>query len=174
MRLYEAMFLLNDARYNENPQATTREVQNILDKNHAEVFVADKWDERKLCYPIEGRTRAVYYLARFAVPTEAIGAIERDCQLNDTILRVLIIHDEHHEKLHKAGLLSLRPGEPGEPIQSLARKAPVELPPFDGPGQYSYRDRDRDRDRDGGAPRRDGGHAGPGGAGDRGGGPAAV
>jgi ribosomal protein S6 len=117
------MFLLDDARCSENYGAATREVTNILEKNHAEVFSTEKWDERKLCYPIEGHMRAVYFLVRFTGPGDALGHIERDCQLNDTILRVLIIRDTHSEKLHKAGLLALRPGDPGEPIQSLTKRA---------------------------------------------------
>jgi len=123
LTLYEGMFLLDDARCSENYGAATREVTNILEKNHAEVFSTEKWDERRLCYPIEGRTRAVYFLVRFTGPGDALRQIERDCQLNDTVLRVLIIRDTHSEKLHKAGLLAVRPGEPGEPIQSLTKRA---------------------------------------------------
>ncbi len=132
MRLYEGMFLLDDARCSENFGAATREVHNILSKSHAEVFTAEKWDERKLCYPIEGRTRAVYYLVRFTAPADALRTIERDCQLNDTILRVLLLRDKGSEKLHKAGLLALRPGEPGEPIQSLGKR-PAAPPPATEP-----------------------------------------
>jgi ribosomal protein S6 len=151
------MFLLDDARCNENFQAVTREVHTILTKSHAEVFAAEKWDERKLCYPIEGRTRAVYYLVRFTAPTGALGSIERDCQLNDTILRVLLLRDEESEKLHKAGLLAVRPGEPGEPIQSLMKKPATVVPPSfatpygpgsregEGPGPRPEGDRADDR-----------------------------
>ncbi len=141
MRLYEGMFLLDDARCNENFQAATREVHNILEKNHAEVFSAEKWDERRLCYPIGGRSRAVYYLVRFTAPTDALAPMERDCQLNDTILRALIIRDEHSEKLHKAGLLAVRPGDPGEPIATLtkraaAERAVIEAESLGGPPSY--------------------------------------
>ena len=128
MRLYEGMFLLNDARCNDNLQAATREVHHIFEKNQAEIFTAEKWDERKLCYPIQRHTRAVYYLVRFTAPTEAIRAIERDCSLNDTIFRVLIVRDEPLEKLHKAGRLAVHPGEPGEPIQALLGRRPAEPP----------------------------------------------
>ncbi|HPD16705.1 MAG TPA: 30S ribosomal protein S6 [Planctomycetota bacterium] len=133
MRLYEGMFLIDDARWNDNPQAAAREARNILEKNHAEVFVAEKWDERRLCYPIAGRNRAVYFLARFSASAEGLVGIERDCRLNDTILRVLILRDEQSEKLHKAGLLALRPGEPGEPIQSLGKPPAPERPAADAP-----------------------------------------
>mgnify|MGYP005839249985 CR=1 FL=1 len=131
MRLYEGMFLLDDARCSENFQAATREVHAILEKNRAEVFCAEKWDERRLCYPIRRRNKAVYYLVRFTAPGEALSSIERDCQLNDTVLRVLVVRDEHSEKLHKAGLLAVRPGEPGEPIQGLTKRVAAERAAID-------------------------------------------
>ncbi len=137
MRLYEGMFLLDDARCSENIQAATREVHAILDKNQAEVFTAEKWDERKLCYSIKGHSRAVYYLVRFTASAEGLVGIERDGGLNDTILRLLILRDEQSEKLHKAGLLAVRPGEPGEPIQSLSHRPPAE-PPAPPAGRSEY------------------------------------
>jgi len=128
LRLYEGMFLLDDARCSENFHAATREVHAILEKNQAEVFTAEKWDERKLCYPIKGRSRAVYYLVRFTASAEGLVGIERDGGLNDTILRLLVLRDEQSEKLHKAGLLAVRPGEPGEPIQTLSQRVRAEAP----------------------------------------------
>jgi len=146
LRIYEGMFLLDDARCSENFQGVTREVLNILQKNRAEVFSAEKWDERRLCYPIEGRSRAVYYLVRFTAPPEAIRNIERECQLNDTILRALVLRDTHFEKLHKAGLLALRPGEPGETIQAYTKRTAA-LSAALAEGREPRPDRDRDRDR---------------------------
>jgi small subunit ribosomal protein S6 len=159
LRLYEGMFLLDDARCNENLQAATAEVHAILEKNQAEVFTAAKWDERRLCYPIKGHSRAVYYLVRFTAPGDSLHGIERDAELNDTILRHLVLRDEANEKLHKAGLLALRPGEPGESFESLGKRVSPEPVPYtpgrsdeggyqggrdggsDGP-RYHRRDRD--------------------------------
>jgi small subunit ribosomal protein S6 len=153
LRLYEGMFLLNDARCNDNLQAATQEVHHILEKNLAEIFTAEKWDERKLCYPIERHTRAVYYLVRFTAPGDALVAIERDCSLNDTIFRTLIVRDEALEKLHKAGRLAIRPGEPGEPITALLGRRPAEPPA--GMDGYSGTSRPRPEGRSDGPGDRD-------------------
>jgi len=125
LRLYEGMFLLDDSRCSENFQAATGEVHSILEKNQARVFTAEKWDERKLAYPIAGRRRAVYYLVRFTAPSDALRTIEREVQLNDTILRVLIVRDTHAEKLHKKGLLDLEQPKPGQPPEAAQ---PAEAP----------------------------------------------
>jgi small subunit ribosomal protein S6 len=117
LRIYEGMFVLDDARCSENWEAVAREVRGLLEKNQAEIFTCERWDERRLAYPVDGHTRAVYLLARFTAPTEAIHQVERDCQLNDTVIRVLIVRDLESERLHKAGLFPPRPeGEqPPEP-----------------------------------------------------------
>jgi len=102
------MFVLDDARANEQWDAVANEVRGLLEKHNAEVFSCDRWDERRLAYPIKGRTRAVYLLARFTAPGEALAALERDCQLNETILRVLFTRDIKDERLLKQGLYDPR------------------------------------------------------------------
>ena len=115
MRIYEGMFVLDDARCSENWDAVTREVHGLLEKNQAEIFTSERWDDRRLAYSIRGHSRGIYLLVRFTAPSSVIASLERDCQLNDTILRVLFTRDESSEKLHKAGLLALRPGDPVAP-----------------------------------------------------------
>ncbi len=104
MRIYEGMFVLDDARSGSNWDGVVTEVRGILERRGAEIFTCERWDERRLAYRIQGRTRAVYLLIRFTVPTEAISPIKRDCELNETILRALILRDHGSEKLHKEGL----------------------------------------------------------------------
>ena len=104
MRIYEGMFVLDERRANENWGGVTAEIRDLLERNGGEVFTAEKWDERRLAYPIKGRTRAIYFLVRFTAPPNAIAELERQCQLNDNILRVLFTRDKRAEKLHKKGL----------------------------------------------------------------------
>jgi ribosomal protein S6 len=117
--MYEGMFVLDDARANEQWDAVANEVRGLLEKNQAEVFSCERWDERRLAYPIQGHTRAVYLLARFTAPGEAIAALERDCSLNETILRLLVVRDIKNEKLYKKGLYDPR----------ASAKAPQEAEP---------------------------------------------
>ena len=130
MRIYEGMFVLDDARWNENPEAVLREVRGLLEKNRAKIFACDKWDDRKLAYPIKHRNRGIYVLARFTAPTDALRTIERDCQLNETVLRVLIVRDVESEQLDKLGQFPPKPGQPVAPPPPPPL-APVPVPPLD-------------------------------------------
>jgi ribosomal protein S6 len=97
------MFVLDDSRCASNWDGVVREVRGLLERRGAEILTCDRWDERRLAYPIKHRTRAVYLLARFTAPSGALGPIKRDCGLADTVLRVLITRDLGSEKLAKAG-----------------------------------------------------------------------
>jgi ribosomal protein S6 len=116
LNIYEGMFVLEDKRANESWDAVTKEIHGLLEKHGARVVRYERWDERRLAYRIKGRNRGVYVLTSFLAPGDAIAPIERDCQLNDTILRVLILRDHETEKLRKQGLLGPEaPDEQPEP-----------------------------------------------------------
>jgi len=91
-KTYEGMFLL-DAGAGEFETASAP-VRTVLERSEAEVLALKPWDERKLAYPIAGRRRGLYVLSYFKVAPGRTAEIERDCQLNEQILRVLILHRE--------------------------------------------------------------------------------
>ena len=132
MKIYEGMFVLDDARANDNWDRVVAEVRRLLEKHQARVFHLDRWDERRLAYRIKGRNRAVYAITHFTAPGDAIPHIERDCQLNDTILRVLIVRDHETEKQHRLGLFN--PDAPrGEAEQPGEPPATEAAPPAQAP-----------------------------------------
>jgi len=128
LRIYEGMFVLDDKRANDNWDGVTADVRRLLEKHQGEVLSLERWDERRLAYRIKGRNRAVYLLARFTAPCEAIPPLERDCKLNDTILRVLFVRDHEGEKLVKTGVLRLPGQEEPEPQPQDAAPQPQPTP----------------------------------------------
>lgn len=95
MRLYEGMFILNDARCAEDYNGTVSAVHDILKEFGAQIVDSRKWDERKLAYPIRRQRRGVYVLIHFNAPPESITPINRRLELtNDIVLRALILVDE--------------------------------------------------------------------------------
>lgn len=90
-REYEAMFLLDNTLASEDFEGAAALVDQIIEKHGAEIVQKEKWDERKLAYEIKGHRRATYYLVYFRALTSAIEEINGDVQLNETILRHLVI-----------------------------------------------------------------------------------
>ncbi len=89
MKTYEGMFLLDAG--NPDFEAASGPVRNMLAKYNAEPLAIKQWEDRRLCYEIEGRKRGLYVLTYFKAAPEVITEIERDCQLSDEIIRVLIL-----------------------------------------------------------------------------------
>ncbi|MEX0654107.1 MAG: 30S ribosomal protein S6 [Phycisphaeraceae bacterium] len=92
--LYEAMFLI-DPRAGLELQGSLDKVREILERAGAEIVALNKWDERKLAYPIRGQKRGLYVLGLFRVDGKQITRIERDCNLSDEVLRVMVTRGEH-------------------------------------------------------------------------------
>ncbi len=113
-RIYEGMFLIDVGLANDWSRAEAV-IQRIIDRAEAQLLFCQKWDERRLAYEIAGRRRGVYVLTYFKAPAENIGTIERDVQLSENILRVLV--------LQKNQLTEAEISQMGEEA-----KAPVEQP----------------------------------------------
>lgn len=93
-RLYEGLFLVDSAQAAAQWDATMGAIQKVLDRAEADVVSLRKWDERRLAYEIQGCSRGTYILAYFRCDPSRIGGIERDVQLSEQILRVLILRTD--------------------------------------------------------------------------------
>ena len=91
MNQYEGMFLLDNQVVRTDYKAAKTVVTDALKKHGAEVTSARRWDERRLAYPIQGRQRATFLLTYFKAGPNAITGIRRDAELDERILRHLIL-----------------------------------------------------------------------------------
>jgi small subunit ribosomal protein S6 len=90
---YEAMFLL-DHNAAADWAVGEAEVRRLLDRATAKVLGLKRWDERKLAYEIKRRKRGVYALVYFEAPADKIGDLERDAQISEIILRLLVLRND--------------------------------------------------------------------------------
>ncbi len=91
---YEAMFLF-DPTFGANFEACEGEVKRLIDRAGGELLFCRKWEERRLAYRIQGRKRGVYVLTYFRAPGEKIVGFERDAQISENILRLLVLRADH-------------------------------------------------------------------------------
>lgn len=103
MNQYEAMFLL-DPTFGAAWENCEAEVRRILGRAEAEIVFCQKWDERRLAYKVKGRKRGVYALTYFKAGADKIAGIERDAQLSENVLRVLVLRadDITPDRMEKA------------------------------------------------------------------------
>ena len=103
MRLYEAMILIETGKAKDDLEGLCQGIRKNLERFGAEVINCEKWDERRLAYPIKHQRRGTYVLSHFNAPPDAVSKIERAFRLSDSILRALITLDEDGSEIVPPG-----------------------------------------------------------------------
>jgi small subunit ribosomal protein S6 len=94
-KLYEAMFLVDSGKAASDWDGVQELLKNVLQRAEAEVVSIKKWDERRLAYEIRGHSRGTYVLCYFRADGRRNSDIERNVQLSEQIIRVLILCADH-------------------------------------------------------------------------------
>ena len=132
-RQYEAMFLFP-------PPGTTdldgmiNIAKGIIERHGGKLLHIKKWDERKLAYEIRRQKRGTYIISYFTAPGSAVSEIERDVNLSEDVLRVLVTDAAH---LNQKEMEAVEP----QPIQPREERAPWDRPDFNRPMRPDRGDR---------------------------------
>ena len=94
VRLYAAMWVVDANSGREDYTKCVAAIKEIVEKGGGSWINADKWEERKLAYPIKKKKRALYIINHFSAPTESVIKIDRNARLSDVVLRHMILVDE--------------------------------------------------------------------------------
>ena len=86
---YEAMFILPSGQ--ADFEAAAEPVKAVLTRYGAEILACKQWDERRLAYEIGGQRRGMYVLTYFKADPARVVEIEHDCQLDERIIRTLVL-----------------------------------------------------------------------------------
>lgn len=89
--VYECMFLLDPTKVAGDVPSAAKQLHGLLEKHQCEVLASRPWDERRLSYPIKGHKKGLYYLTYFRSEGKTLTELERDFQLNEAILRTLVL-----------------------------------------------------------------------------------
>lgn len=93
-KLYEGMFLVDSGKAASDWDGVNAAINKILDRAGAEIVSMRKWDDRRLAYDIKRTSRGTYMLCYFKAEGQKIQGIEKDVQLSENIIRVLILSTE--------------------------------------------------------------------------------
>ncbi len=97
-KLYEGMFLVDSAVSSADWDGVVNTITTMLEKTGAEIESIKKWDSRKLVYQINGKAYGTYVLSYFRTDGSKIHDIERDVQLSESVMRVMILVTEKMTK----------------------------------------------------------------------------
>jgi small subunit ribosomal protein S6 len=95
--VYECMFILDTNKVAGDQAAASKALHTLLERNNAEVLASRPWTgaDLKLAYPIKAHNalhkKGLYYLIYFRTEGKNLANIERDLQLNETVIRSMVM-----------------------------------------------------------------------------------
>jgi small subunit ribosomal protein S6 len=131
--VYEAMIIFDSNRYARERAGLAAEVEKMIQAEQGEVLVSRLWEERRLAYPIAGQRKGAYWLIYFRGPSSMLTALNRQWEINENILRHLVL--KIHPHIVDAVLEHAKAG-PAPPAPAPAAVAPsrdlaIEVPEFE-------------------------------------------
>ena len=91
LNVYEGLVIFDSNRYSRDPGGVSAQIADFVQKLGGEMLVSRLWEERRLAYPINGQRKGTYWLSYFRMDGKQLTALERECQLSESIMRSLVI-----------------------------------------------------------------------------------
>jgi small subunit ribosomal protein S6 len=125
--VYEAMIIFDSNRYARERAGMPAEVEKMIQAGAGEVLVSRLWEERRLAYAINGQRKGTYWLIYFRGPSSMLTALNREWEINEGILRHLVL--KVHPHLVDVVLEHAKAGPaPPAPAPAAAPAGRVEVP----------------------------------------------
>jgi ribosomal protein S6 len=139
------MFLVDSSRGGSEFRDVVGHIGELLERNGAEIQRIERWDERKLAYPVKKVKRGIYVLTYFRADGSAIAEIKNMANLSEQLLRLLIVRAEQVSPVQ--GQLYSPEGEEVE-TPELEPAAPQVTYPAEAALDEAAEDEDEDEDED--------------------------
>lgn len=87
---FECVFVVNATLPEETIAATVDRFKKLVEENGTLESV-DEWGKRRMAYPIQDMNEGYYVLVTFSAPTAFPAELQRLLNINDAVIRSLII-----------------------------------------------------------------------------------
>ena len=123
MNRYEMIYIIDTGLEEAARKELVEKVSALIEKNGGEIEKVDEtWGKRRLAYAIDYKTEGWYVLVTFKAPAELPRELERNLQINESVLRYLVVKLE--EKRSAVKPRAVRPAAPAE--EAVEEAAPAE------------------------------------------------
>jgi small subunit ribosomal protein S6 len=102
---YEVMFIADVSNGEEATEATVGKFVSVIEAN-AEVVDVAKWGKRRLAYPINDMPEGFYTVVTFKSAPEFPSELERLMNIDESVMRSLVIRLEYDAAEKKASKLA--------------------------------------------------------------------
>ena len=127
MNRYELTYIIDTALEETARKELIEKVSALIAANGGEVEKVDEtWGKRRLAYAINYKTEGWYVLVNFKAPADLPRELERNLQINENVLRYLVVKLE--EKRSAVKPRANRPAPVAAPVEEEAAPAVEEAP----------------------------------------------
>ena len=126
MNRYELIYIIDTGLEETARKELIEKVSALIADNGGEIEKVDEtWGKRRLAYAINYKTEGWYVLVNFKAPAELPRELERNLQINENVLRYLVVKVE--EKRSAVKPRPVRPAAaPAEDAAPVGEAAPAE------------------------------------------------
>jgi small subunit ribosomal protein S6 len=86
-RSYEALYIIPASASDEDVEASVTKHKQAIEESGGTVDKAEKWQKRKLAYPIKGHVEGNYCILHFTAPPNVPSELSRLFRINDQVIR---------------------------------------------------------------------------------------
>ena len=127
MNRYELIYMIDTGLEEAARKELIEKVSALITGNGGEIEKVDEtWGKRRLAYAIDYKNEGWYVLVNFKAPAELPRELERNLQINENVLRYLVVKLE--EKRSAVKPRAVRPAAPAEEAVEEAAPAEEEAP----------------------------------------------
>lgn len=102
MTQYELMYILPAKFEEQEQQVVIKRVSDLMTSLDATIKDHSVWLTRKLSYPIKHIRQGVFILSHFSIPAEGLKKLKRELELDEDIIRHLIVTVDQSVKTQAA------------------------------------------------------------------------
>ena len=122
MNRYEMIYIIDTGLEETARKELIEKVSALITANGGEIEKVDEtWGKRRLAYAIDYKTEGWYVLVNFQASPELPRELERNLQINENILRYLVV-----KLVEKRSAVKPRPVRPAAPAEEVpSEEAPA-------------------------------------------------
>ena len=119
MNRYEMIYIIDTGLEETARKELIEKVSALIEANGGEIEKVDEtWGKRRLAYAIDYKNEGWYVLVNFKAPAELPRELERNLQINENVLRYLVVKLEE-----KRSAVKPRAVRPAAPVEEAAEEA---------------------------------------------------
>ena len=106
MNIYENIIILNASLTDEETEASTKKIKDLITNSGGEILKADVWGRRKLANELKKQKKGFYVFLVFRSASSLIRKLEDYYKVFDPVIKYMVIKLEKKQSAHVLESLS--------------------------------------------------------------------